>query len=186
MVSVSVSVSNAGATSSTPKHTGVPSAQFGNGKVAYHSNTTGHRIVNAETGVPTAYRVGSLDEHLFFKVTDATHRNSNGDSDIYFYDSPEHYLRHRFARMRYKTNSKRGSARRDEYEKARKDEMLSNPENAMIHWDLVDSRGAPTDNVSRAYMQPRINPAYLTKWIARRAKRVGQVDAVAALEMDEE
>jgi len=162
------------------------SRQFGNGKVGYHSNTTGHRIVNAETGTSTEYRVGSLDEYLFFKVTDSTRRNSNGDSDIYFYDSPENYLRHRFSRMRYSDKSKRGSKTRDKHEKARKDEMLSNPETAMIHWDLVDSRGAPTDNTSRAYMQPRINPAYSAKWTARRAHRVGQVNAAAALEMDEE
>jgi hypothetical protein len=180
MVSVSVSVSNAGASGSTLNDG--PSRQYESRRSAYPSNVTGNRIVNAETGVATDYRVGSLDEYLFFKVADSTHRNSNGDSDIYFYDSPENYLRHRFSRVRYNAKSKRGSNTRDNYEKARKDEMLSNPGNAMVHWDLVDSRGAPTDNASRAYMQPRINPAYSAKWTARRAQRVGQVSTVAALE----
>ena len=184
MVSVSVSVSNTGASGSTPNDGS--SRPFDGRRSAYPSNMTGNFIVNAETGVSTNYRVGSLDEYLFFKVADSTHRNSNGDSDIYFYDSPENYLRHRFSRMRYNAKSKRGSKTRDKHEKARKDEMLSNPENAMIHWDLVDSRGAPTDNAARAYMQPRVNPAYSAKWTARRAQRVGQVNAAAALEMDEE
>ena len=181
MVSVSVSVSNPGASGSTPSQNDGSSRPFDGRRTAYPSNVTGNRIVNAETGVSTDYRVGSLDEYLFFKVADSTRRNSNGDADIYFYDSPENYLRHRFSRMRYNDKRKRGSKTRDKHEKARKDEMLTNPENALIHWDLVDSRGAPTDNASRAYMQPRINPAYSAKWTARRAQRVGQVNAALAM-----
>lgn len=186
MVSVSVSVSNARASGLTPTQNDASSKPFNGSRNAYPSNVTGNRIVNAETGVSTNYRVGSLDECLFFKVADATHRNSNGDSDNYFYDSPENYLRHRFSRVRYNTKSKRGSKTREKHEKAMKDEMLSNPENEMIHWDLVDSRGAPTDNVSRAYMQPRINPAYSARWTARRAQHIGQVNAAADLAVDEE
>lgn len=177
MVSVSVSVSNTGVSVPSPTHSGMPSRQIGgSGKLAYYSNTSGHRIVNAETGVPTEYRVGSLDEHLFFKVADATRRNPQGDADIYFYDSPEHYLRHRFSRIRYKSSS--GSAKRDEHDKARKDEMLANVDSAMIHWSLVDSRGAPVEDTTRAFMQPRINPAFSAKWTARRAEHISRTTTV--------
>jgi hypothetical protein len=178
MVSVSVSVSNAGASGSTPTQNGTASKSFDRRGNAYPSNITGNRIVNAETGVTTDYRVGSLDEYLFFKVADSTRRNSNGDADIYFYDSPEHYLRHRFSRVRYSTKSRSGSAKREKLDKERKDELLTNAENAMVHWDLVDSRGAPVDNFARAYMQPRINPAYQAMWTARRANRLNLLTVI--------
>lgn len=193
MVAVSVSVMNGGSqslvnthantrTKSQSKtqtgntHSGMPCRLIpGTNTAAYYSNVTGQRIVNAETGIPSDYRVGSLDENLFFKVADATHRNNTGDADIYFYDSPDHYLRHRFSRVRYNVRSKSGSKKRDQLDKERKDDMLENRENEMIHWSLVDSKGSPTDDVTRAYMQPRINSHFAARWAARRAERVAQL-----------
>jgi len=181
-VSVSVAASNGRVSNAAPTYSAMPSQRVAGGSAAYHSNTTGHRIVNAETGVPTVYRVGSLDEELFFKVADATNRNSTGDSSNYFYDSPEHYVRHRFSRMRYSVKSKSGSAKRDQLEKERRDEMLENRDDSVVHWTLVDSRGNPTEDKSRAYMQPQVNPAFSARWHSKRANRVAQI---ALLTVDE-
>ena len=177
MVAVSVSVTNAAV--GVPTHSGMPSREIpGSNRLAYYSNNPGQRIVNAETGIPTEYRVGSADENLFFKVADATRRNESGDADIYFYESPDHYLRHRYSRIRYNAKSKSGSVKRDQNEKARKDDMLANRDTEMIHWSLVDARGAPTEDASRAFMVPRINPAFAAKWVARRAERVRMTESV--------
>lgn len=189
-VSVSVAASNGRVSNTSAAHGAMPSQRVSTGggvggRTSYHSNVTGHRIVNAETGVPTAYRVGSLDEDLFFKVADATNRNSTGDSDNYFYDSPEHYVRHRFSRMRYSVKSKSGSAKRDQLEKERRDEMLENRDDAVIHWSLVDSRGVATEDKSRAYMQPQVNPAFSARWHSKRANRVAQLAQLALLTADE-
>lgn len=181
MVAVSVSAKGQGQDSgaSRPSYSSLPSRRVaGTDKLAYYSNHAGQRIINAETGIPTDYRVGSLDENLFYKIADATQRNSTGDADIYFYESPEHYVRHRFSRIRYNVRSKSGSAKRDQLEKERKNEMLENRDDQLIHWSLVDSRGAPTEDTSRAYMQPRVNPLFSTRWAARRAERVAQLTTV--------
>lgn len=134
----------------------------GSNKVAYPSNLTGQLIINAETGVPTKHRVGSSDEALYYKVADATNRNNTGDADIYFYDSPEHYIRHRFSRMKYRV--KFDNPKRSKHDKMRKDELLANSEKQIIHWSLVDIQGVATDDINKAFMIPRVNPAYLARW----------------------
>lgn len=141
--------------------------------IAHASNKTGQFIINAETGVPTIHRVGSLNENLYFKVADAAHRNSTGDADIYFYDSPEHYVRHRFGRMRYKIRT--DSKARMMYDRQRKDEMLLNSDNQLVHWSLVDNNGAATEDVNKAYMVPYVNPAYMSRWTARRSEHMSNV-----------
>ena len=51
-------------------------------------------IKDAVTGSKVKpYRVGSLDEHLFFKVKMAIN-GMKSNSDIFFFDSPEQYERH--------------------------------------------------------------------------------------------
>lgn len=179
MVAVTLSVTNTPQQQSyAPSYSALPCKVIsGTNKVAYYSNYPGQRIVNAEAGVCTNYRVGSLDENLFFKVADTTRRNAMGDADTFFYDSPEQYLNHRFSRIRYNTKSKNGNMKRNQMDKARKDYMLENRENEMIHWSLVDVRGAPTDDTSRAYMKPYINPGYLARWTARKAERVAHLNA---------
>lgn len=135
---------------------------------AYASNKSGQFIVNAETGAVTSHRVGSLNENLYFKVADAAHRNSTGDADIYFYDSPEHYVRHRFGRMRYKIRTE--SMARMKYDRQRKDEMLLNSDDQLVHWNLVDNNGAATEDINKAYMVPFVNPSFMTRWTARKAE----------------
>ena len=160
MASMSVQVSNAPVTR----------------KSGYPSNRSGQFIVNAETGAVTPHRVGSLNENLYFKVADAAHRNSTGDADIYFYESPEHYVRHRFGRMRYRI--KTDSRSRMMYDRRRKDEMLMNDERHIVHWSLVDNNGAVTEDTNKAYMMPFVNPAFAMRWSARKAEqmRSGQDD----------
>jgi hypothetical protein len=136
----------------------------------YPSNRPGQYIVNAETGIATTHRVGSMNENLYFKVANATQRNSTGDADIYFYDSPEHYVRHRFGRMRYRIRS--DSKIRIMHDKQRKDEMLMNSENELVHWSLVDSNGAATEDTNKAFMVPFVNPTYMTRWTARKSEQL--------------
>jgi len=50
-------------------------------------------IRNAETGEYYKYKVGSMDEDLFFKFIIATGELSSGPLTL-FYDSPEHCERH--------------------------------------------------------------------------------------------
>lgn len=58
------------------------------------SNTPGRSIRDAITGSKYGqYRVGSLNEHQFFKVKLATGELGNDGSSLYF-DSPEQYERH--------------------------------------------------------------------------------------------
>lgn len=187
MVSVSVSVAKAGGKSNpSPTYSAMPSTRIAGGKTAYPSNTSGARIVNAETGTVTPFRVGSLDEDLFFKIADATKRNACGDADIFFYDSPDHYVRHRFSRIRYNMRSSRGSdqsaasfKRRIAMDKQRKDYMLENHDNETVHWTLVDSHGSPTDDYTRAYMQPHANPLVVNHWSSKKAHRAAQLSAVS-------
>lgn len=55
----------------------------------------GHQIRDAITGSRySQYKVGSLNEHLFFKVGVATGEFGNEGTVIAFYDSPEQYERH--------------------------------------------------------------------------------------------
>lgn len=55
------------------------------------NNTPGNMIRDAITGSRySQYRVGSLNENLFFKVSIATGK----DGSIFFFDSPEQYERH--------------------------------------------------------------------------------------------
>lgn len=60
----------------------------------YPSNTYGHKIVNAITGVPYPWTVGSKYENVLWKVCDAR-CYERGECDFYFYDSPSQALKHR-------------------------------------------------------------------------------------------
>jgi len=62
----------------------------------YGSGSHGTRIRNAVTGVYYDFIVGSADEDIFFKVTDATGRNGRKDPLMLYYDSPEQYENHHF------------------------------------------------------------------------------------------
>ena len=61
----------------------------------YTSNGIGSQIRDAETGVYYKYKVGSLDEDLFFKVILSTGecKSTNGSSTLFFL-SPKHYVSH--------------------------------------------------------------------------------------------
>jgi len=62
----------------------------------YGSGQVGSRIRNAVTGSRTGYLVGSVDEDLFFKVSDTYGRNGRREPLMLFYDSPEQYEKHTF------------------------------------------------------------------------------------------
>ena len=127
---------------------------------SYPSNTYGEFIVNAETGIQTTHTVGSSDEYLYYKVV--------SDGNMYFYDSPEHYVRHRFTRMRYRSKNRQAF----KYEKIRKDEMLENRSNTLIHWSLVDSNGQNTEDKNHAFMIPHVNTQLTAPWVSRRAQHI--------------
>jgi hypothetical protein len=66
-------------------------------KINFYSTsmTPGLPIRDAVTGArQPEYRVGSLNEHLFFKVGYATCEFGNDDGVVAFYDNPEQYERH--------------------------------------------------------------------------------------------
>ena len=62
----------------------------------YGSGQQGDRIKNAVTGERTRFAVGSSDEDLFFKVSEASGRNGRNIPLVLFYDSPEQYENHHF------------------------------------------------------------------------------------------
>ena len=59
----------------------------------YGSGSHESQIRNAETGEYYKYKVGTMDEDLFFKVMISTGEVPSGPLTL-FYDSPEHYERH--------------------------------------------------------------------------------------------
>lgn len=61
----------------------------------YGSGSHESQIRNAETGEYYKYKVGTMDEDLFFKVMISTGEISSGPLTL-FYDSPEHYERHQY------------------------------------------------------------------------------------------
>ena len=61
----------------------------------YASGGVGSNIRDAETGEYYSYKVGSLDEELFFKISLATGECKNKlGSHTFFYSSPEQYMAH--------------------------------------------------------------------------------------------
>lgn len=58
------------------------------------ANMIGTKIRNALMGIYENYRVGRKDEDLFFKVVSTVVKDSNGESHLLFYDSPEQYEKH--------------------------------------------------------------------------------------------
>ena len=62
----------------------------------YGSGQQGSKIRNAVTGQRYPFLVGSSDEDLFFKVSEASGRNGRKSTLILFYDSPEQYENHHF------------------------------------------------------------------------------------------
>lgn len=57
---------------------------------SYPSGAPGTFIYDAETGSKTTHKVGSRDEHRYFKVTNSIQENST----VFFYTSPDRYCRH--------------------------------------------------------------------------------------------
>jgi len=78
------------------------SKERNNKRNIFPSNIEGNYIVNAVTGAKYPWKVGSLDDQRFFKVTD-TANNVNFYSVDYgkrvynklFYESPYEYMNHR-------------------------------------------------------------------------------------------
>jgi hypothetical protein len=66
----------------------------------YTSGFIGSRIRNAETGEYFKHLVGSLDENLYFKValTSDECKTKNG-SNMLFYISPDHCMRHLYCEI---------------------------------------------------------------------------------------
>jgi hypothetical protein len=64
----------------------------------YVSGDTGNKIRNAITGYRSCYKVGSVDEHIFFKVkmVNGECRKGTGYGSL-FYDSPEQFEKHQFS-----------------------------------------------------------------------------------------
>ena len=137
----------------------------------YASNLMGRRIVNAETGVPTSHHVGSIHENIYFKVADASRRNETGDSDVFFYDSPDQYVRHRFKRIRY---YKQGESN---FGKMRKEQMLdeSSDGNGVVQWSLMTAGGEDGSEYRNTkkrdvYMVPRLNQKFANEWYSKRSE----------------
>ena len=65
----------------------------------YGSGQIGCRIRNAVTGQYTPYLVGSMDEDLFFTVSDCVGRNGRKDPLHLYYDTPEQYENHQFTNL---------------------------------------------------------------------------------------
>ena len=66
----------------------------------YGSGKVGSNIRNAVTGeIRINFLVGSVNEDLFFKVSDAYGRNGRREPLMLFYDSPEHYERHQYLEL---------------------------------------------------------------------------------------
>lgn len=133
-----------------------------NSRRGYPSNISGHRIFNAETGSPTDHYVGSKDEMLYWKVADASRRNETGDSDVFFYDSPDQYVRHRYKPMKYfrpNENVKRWERRRE----------MVRDNDSMVLWSLVTRTGEDAQEFidskkTGILMVPRINPTCVSRW----------------------
>jgi hypothetical protein len=64
----------------------------------YGSGSSESQIRNAETGEYYKYKVGTMDEDLFFKVMISTGEVPSGPLTL-FYDSPEHYERHQYLEL---------------------------------------------------------------------------------------
>jgi hypothetical protein len=151
-------------------------------KRGYPSNVSGRRIINAETGVPTDHFVGSRDELLYWKVADGSRRNDTGDSDVFFYDSPEQYVRHRFRPMKYyrpNENVRRWEARRD---------MVRDSE-SMVLWSLVTRTGENAEEFidskkTGILMVPRINPACVSGWQVTKSNYMASVAGTRGMSGD--
>jgi len=64
----------------------------------YGSGSHESPIRNAETGEYYKYKVGTMNEDLFFKVMISTGEVQSGPLTL-FYDSPEHYERHQYLEL---------------------------------------------------------------------------------------
>ena len=64
----------------------------------YGSGSHESPIRNAETGEYYKYKVGTMDEDLFFKVMISTGEVPSGPLTL-FYDNPEHYERHQYLEL---------------------------------------------------------------------------------------
>ena len=67
-------------------------------KVEIYTSRPNGKIRNAETGEYYKYKVGTMDEDLFFKVMISTGEVPSGPLTL-FYDNPEHYERHQYLEL---------------------------------------------------------------------------------------
>jgi hypothetical protein len=65
----------------------------GNDRYIYGSKGRGSYIYSATTGYRTLYKVGSLNEDLFFSVIDSRGVNSEKEPITFYFDSPEQFER---------------------------------------------------------------------------------------------
>lgn len=65
---------------------------------AQHPSYPGRFILNAITGIPYTFRMGSSEEDRLWKVCDVTARNGNTEPLFLYYDSPEQADQHRRTR----------------------------------------------------------------------------------------
>lgn len=67
--------------------------EYGNEKCIFGSKGPGTYIHSATTGHRTFYKVGSLNEHLFFSVVDSRAYDKIKEPVVFYFDSPEQFER---------------------------------------------------------------------------------------------
>jgi len=65
----------------------------------YGSGSIGTKIRNAVTGEKYEYKVGSIDQDMFYSVALCSGENGMKESLALFYDSPEQYENHMFQNL---------------------------------------------------------------------------------------
>jgi hypothetical protein len=67
--------------------------EYGNEKCIFGSKGHETYIHSATTGYPTSYKVGSLNEDLFFSVIDSRAYDKIKEPIVFYFDSPEQFER---------------------------------------------------------------------------------------------
>lgn len=81
---------------------------------AFGANPKHSKIRNAVTGIKYNYRVGSIEQDIYFKVIDSTVGYKNNQTPaVFFYDGPDEYERHQFQTVDSKTRESWSEKRRN-------------------------------------------------------------------------
>lgn len=145
------------------------------GNRGYVSNLYGQRIVNAETGYPTEHYVGSREEYQYFKVCDSSQSNEFNESNVFYYDSPEQYVRHRFRPMKFCVHGEHPRVRE------RKRQMVRDNDMNLVQWELVDSKTGEDamdmleTNKMGLVMRPRANKRIVAQWHSRKGEYLASI-----------